>query len=72
VLGARSGKLSTMEGPMNDGNTEDSNLQCPASGKNVGRIIEIPGSDDWKIECPTCGCWWHGGSTVLENHDRCH
>lgn len=44
---------------------------CPSSGENVGRMMEIPGSDDWAIECPTCGARWHGGSTVLADHERC-
>lgn len=41
---------------------------CPASGRDVGRMVAIPGSDDWKIHCPECGTWWHGGSTVLDEH----
>lgn len=45
------------------------NGRCFSSGQRVGRVIEIPGSDDWKIECPSCGAWWHGGSTVLAEHD---
>lgn len=49
---------------------EDLKAWCPSSGENVGRMIPIPGSDDWKIECPTCGTMWHGGSTVLDDHDR--
>ena len=49
---------------------EDLKAWCPASGENEGRMIPIPGSDEWKIECPTCGAWWHGGSTVLPDHDR--
>lgn len=46
------------------------NDRCPSSGQPVGRMIETPGSDEWKIKCPTCGKWWHGGSTVLDEHDR--
>lgn len=49
---------------------EDLKAWCPASGENVGRFIPIPGMDDWKIECPSCGTWWHGGSTVLDDHNR--
>lgn len=49
---------------------EDLKAWCRSSGENVGRMIEIPGSDDWKIQCPTCGRWWHGGSTVLVDHDK--
>lgn len=44
--------------------------RCPSSGENVGRMIEIPGMDDWRIECPTCGAMWAGGSTTLSEHDR--
>ena len=44
--------------------------RCPSSGENVGRMIEIPGSDEWKIRCPTCGALWFGGSTVLDEHRR--
>ena len=44
--------------------------RCSSSGKNVGRMIEIWGSDEWNIRCPTCGRWWAGGSTVLTEHDR--
>ncbi|GAA1874379.1 hypothetical protein GCM10009751_37410 [Myceligenerans crystallogenes] len=43
---------------------------CPASGQNVGRMVEIPGSDDWNIRCPECGMSWAGGSTVLDEHPR--
>jgi hypothetical protein len=52
---------STM--PTNDG-------RCPCSGEPIGRIIEYPGTDEWDIECPTCGTWWAGGSTILDEHDR--
>lgn len=41
---------------------------CPSSGQNVGLMIESVNSDDWQIECPTCGMKWHGGSTVLSDH----
>lgn len=41
---------------------------CPASGRDAGRMIEIPGSDDWKIACPDCGAWWHGGGIRLPRH----
>lgn len=44
--------------------------RCAASGLNVGRMIAIPGSDEWKIECPDCVALWFGGSTVLDVHDR--
>lgn len=43
---------------------------CPSSGENVGRMIEILGSDEWKIECSMCGTKWHGGSTMLTDHER--
>lgn len=43
---------------------------CPASGKNTGRMIPIPGSDEWNIECPECATRWAGGSTILADHDR--
>lgn len=46
--------------------------RCPSSGENVGRMVEIWGSDEWRIECPTCGAMWAGGSTVLMEHDRVH
>ncbi|WP_026821230.1 hypothetical protein [Arthrobacter castelli] len=49
---------------------EDLKRWCASSGEDVGRMIEIPGSGDWKVECPKCGRWWHGGSTVLDDHDR--
>ncbi|WP_448656852.1 hypothetical protein [Microbacterium lacticum] len=49
---------------------EELKQRCPSSGENAGRIVEIPGSDDWKIHCPDCGVWWHGGSTVLPDHNR--
>lgn len=45
-------------------------MRCPSSGKDVGRMIENFVSDEWKIQCPTCGSWWSGGSTVLADHDR--
>ena len=54
---------------MSNTNSNESDLRCPSSSKNVGRMIEIAGSDDWRIECPTCGSKWGGGSTVLEEHD---
>lgn len=47
---------------------EDFKRWCPSSGQDVGRVIVIPGSDDWKVECPMCGTIWHGGSTVLDDH----
>lgn len=51
---------------------EATNPMCPASGTNVGRMLPIPGSDDWRIECPTCGMTWGGGSTVLDEHAPPH
>jgi len=51
---------------------QDLKAWCPSSGENVGRMIEIPGSDEWNIECPTCGTRWHGGSTTLNDHNRPH
>jgi len=47
---------------------EDMKAWCPASGENVGRMIEIQGSDEWYIACPACVMRWAGGSTVLPNH----
>lgn len=44
--------------------------RCPSSGQPNGRMIEIPGSDEWHIKCPTCGAWWAGGSTILDEHHR--
>lgn len=32
-------------------------------------MLEIWGSDEWYIQCPTCGLRWAGGSTVLDEHD---
>jgi hypothetical protein len=49
---------------------EDMKAWCQSSGENVGRMIETPGSDEWYIECPTCGTKWSGGSTVLSDHAR--
>ncbi|WP_353649377.1 hypothetical protein ABLG96_21700 [Nakamurella sp. A5-74] len=49
---------------------EDMKAWCPSSTENVGRVIEIPGSDEWNIECPTCGTRWAGGSAVLDDHKR--
>lgn len=49
---------------------EDMKAWCPSSGENAGRMIEAPGSDEWTIECPTCGTRWAGGSTVLPDHER--
>ena len=49
---------------------EDMKAWCPSSGENVGVMIEFAGSDDWYIECPTCGVKWAGGSTVLDDHNR--
>ncbi|MDQ0239288.1 hypothetical protein [Arthrobacter bambusae] len=49
---------------------EDLKAWCPSSGENVGRMIEFPGTDEWYIECPTCGGKWAGSSTVLDDHDR--
>lgn len=43
--------------------------RCPSSGEPVGRMIEYPGTDEWNIQCPTCGRWWDGGSTTLDKHD---
>jgi hypothetical protein len=47
---------------------EDLKAWCPSTGENVGRMIEIQGSDEWYITCPTCGTRWAGGSTVLSEH----
>lgn len=47
-----------------------SSMRCPSSGMDHGRMIEIPGSDEWKIECTCCGRMWAGGSTFLDEHDR--
>jgi hypothetical protein len=47
---------------------EDLKAWCPSSGENVGRMIEIQGSDEWYITCPTCGTRRAGGSTVLPDH----
>lgn len=44
--------------------------RCLSSCKPVGRMIEYPGTDEWNIECPMCGTWWAGGSTILGEHDR--
>ncbi len=49
---------------------EDMKRWCRSSGEDVGRFIRTPGSDEYKIECPTCGTMWHGGSTVLPDHDK--
>jgi hypothetical protein len=49
---------------------EDTKAWCPSSGENVGRMIEIQGSDEWYIRCPTCGMRWSGGSTVLPDHQN--
>jgi predicted RNA-binding Zn-ribbon protein involved in translation (DUF1610 family) len=49
---------------------EDMKAWCPSSGEDVGRIIESPRTDEWHIECPTCGRRWAGGSTVLDDHNR--
>lgn len=48
---------------------EDLKTWCPSSGENVGRMLEIRGSDEWNISCPTCGTRWAGGSTILDDHD---
>jgi|JI8StandDraft_1071087.scaffolds.fasta_scaffold46845_3 hypothetical protein len=47
---------------------EHNTSECPASGQSVGRMVEIPGSDEWKITCPECGAWWHGGGVLLPKH----
>lgn len=49
---------------------EDMKAWCPSSGADVGRMIELPGTDEWHFVCPTCGAKWAGGSTVLADHDR--
>lgn len=49
---------------------EDMKAWCPSSSQNVGRMIEIRGSDEWRIECPACGTWWSGGSTLLADHKK--
>lgn len=49
---------------------EDMKTWCPSSGENAGRMVEIPGTDEWRIECPTCGMRWAGGSTVLADHNH--
>jgi hypothetical protein len=43
--------------------------RCPASGEPVGRMIEYPGTDEWTIQCPTCGTTWGGGSIVPTERD---
>lgn len=55
---------------MEAGRNQDAERWCSSSGKNVGKVIEIWGSDEWNIECPTCGAWWSGGSRVLDEHER--
>lgn len=47
---------------------EDIKAWCLSSGENVGRMIEMQGSDEWYIACPACGMRWAGGSTVLPDH----
>ena len=49
---------------------EDLKGWCPSSGENVDSMIEFPGTDDWHIECPSCGTRWAGGSTVLSDHNK--
>lgn len=49
---------------------QDADRRCSSSGKNVGRMIEIWGSDEWNIKCPTSKARWSGGSTVLDEHER--
>lgn len=49
---------------------EQASRRCTSSGQDVGRMIEILGMDDWKVECPTCGAMWGGGGTQLPEHDR--
>lgn len=49
---------------------EDLKAWCPSSGENVGRMIEFPGTDEWYIECSSCGSKWAGGSTMLNDHNR--
>ena len=34
---------------------EATKRRCSSSGENVGKFIQVPGSDDYKVECPTCG-----------------
>lgn len=43
---------------------------CPSSGEDVGRMIPMFGSDDWKTQCPTCGTTWYGGGPQLPDHQR--
>lgn len=57
------------DGMVNESTRRTAVGRCALSGKDVGRMIEIPGSEEWKIECPSCGTWWHGGSTVLVEHE---
>ncbi|ALN14355.1 hypothetical protein ASQ49_02690 [Acidipropionibacterium acidipropionici] len=49
---------------------EEQSQRCSSSGQDVGRMINIDGMDDWRVECPTCGAMWWGGSTVLPEHDK--
>ncbi|NIK54622.1 hypothetical protein BJY22_000339 [Kribbella shirazensis] len=35
---------------MSDETYADTGRQCPSSGETLGVMIEIPGSDDWKIK----------------------
>lgn len=49
---------------------EDLKARCASSGENAGRMIPLAESDEWKVGCPACGHWWHGGSTALADQDR--
>lgn len=49
---------------------EDMKPWCPSRGEDVGRMMEIQGTDEWNIMCPTCGTRWAGGSTVLSDHKK--
>ncbi|GAB3563348.1 hypothetical protein GCM10027344_20700 [Spelaeicoccus albus] len=55
----------TMESTRNDRDE-----RCPSSGEPIGRMIESPATDNWYIQCPTCGMKWAGGSTTLSEHNR--
>lgn len=49
---------------------DEQSRHCPSSGQDVGKMIYLDWSDDWKIECPTCRALWWSGSTVLPEHNR--
>jgi hypothetical protein len=49
---------------------EELKTWCPSSGENARRMISLAGSDEWKVQRPSCGRRWHAGNTALVDQDQ--